>query len=251
MSDDRTRCVTTACQIRAEGPQPAQARKVLCLDCERDLRRHVRDIAADWAAAHRSLRPGSSGDGEKVGGSRGAPIPVDVDVADILRRTRSDVWFVVRMVYDERELTDVDAGDRSVPALCRWLARPEREDDEQPGDHLGWLAGHKDAALVQGVCDDLAADAQAVSWATVPLRARRVEIQGLRCTEHGTSDMGERVECGGTLYALVGARDGLPDLRCSHDRSHVIDPATWTSRGFNRHLDRAGMLNLRRAVVGS
>ena len=254
MSDDRTRCVTTACLALTDGPNLTAARKVICHACIARARRDLRTIADNWRAAHRSLRPTATTDDDPVTGSRAMPLPVDTDVADRIRAARSMVWFLTRLVHDEREVEKLDddgevelvppdlPGDHSTPTLARWLA----------DEHMEWVAGHDDAALVQGICDDLDHHARSVLWCVAPVRPRRVPIPGLRCTEHATSDMGERVECTGSLVAILGVKDGLPDLVCTHDRAHVVDPATWTSKGFNRTaMHQGAALDLRRAIVGS
>lgn len=236
----RTHCVTTACRTQPDGPSATMARRAICRPCMDRARRDLDSIAANWKAAHRSLRPTPATGDDPVKGSRVLPLPVDTDVADRIRNARGMVWFLVRLIYDERELATLPT-EQTTPALARWVAR----------EHLEWLAGHQDADLVQGICDDLDHHARAVLWCVSPVRPRRVPIPGLRCTAHETSDMGERIECTGSLVALLGAKDGLPDLVCTIDRSHVVDPATWTSKGFNRAaLNQGAALNLRRAIVG-
>lgn len=234
----RALCITTACQVSVDGPQPTAAQKAICARCIYRARLDLRTIAAGWHAAHQSLRPAQS-KSDPVAGSRAIPLPVDTDVADRIRDAKAAVWFIARVVIDERKNVEPPKS-ADLPTVARWLVE---------GEHVEWIAGHKDADLVQAVCDDLDHHARSILWCAEPVRARLVPV-GIRCTEHGTSDMGERVECEGMLRAVLGVRDGLPDLVCTADRSHVVDPATWTSKGFNRKMDREGAINLRQAITG-
>ena len=58
------------------------------------------------------------------------------------------------------------------------------------------------------------------------------------CTMHTTDEHGARVPCTGVLVAKVGT-GRMPDLRCSEDPDHVIEPTTWERAGWKRRFSQA------------
>lgn len=214
----------------------------LCGHCVTTMREQLRKIiarrddllAALTAAEHTQAGPGGN-HADAVG----------LNLAEPVIRARTKVtdlaWFTVQVLRDDfddlgRTFTPPRAGADSF-AILAWVERW----------HLPHLTATTTAQTAQELADDVAAAEQATWDALEP--TRWVDVN-LTCDQHGTSDLGERVPCGGQMRAKVG-RGKLPDLVCNLDPSHRVSPAQWERAQWRRtkQLDEAGMRALVARIV--
>ena len=60
-----------------------------------------------------------------------------------------------------------------------------------------------------------------------PSGARRVDLPGLGCVEFAENAEGERVKCEGTMFMVVQPEGAMPDMICTFDRHHRIEPEVY------------------------
>lgn len=207
--------------------------------------RHERPGIADaWADLEDALMRSEIPDGE-TGKQKHGMVSVGAGVNEKASEARTLatnlVWFILQVARDSRDSRGraFNPPPGHAGALAQWAA------DWALDDVVRYADEHE--------CVDIANDARAVARmvfsATYPSGVHWIEV-GLACEEHGTSDLGERVPCEGTMRALVG-REVMPDLVCSVDGSHVLDPSQWERSGWKRahqHINPTGLANLMRRL---
>ena len=239
MPDFPALCVAPQCRpATVADPEPAPRRTNgqgwLCVVCVDRGRRDLCAIADAWADLEDALqRPEVSRDeqGRAKHGLIEVGLPLNERASEARRKATEHVWFMVRVLDEDRAERGVTLplpADRSLPGMARWLATWHM-------DELARMPGGDQLTLE--MFRDLADAATAVKRAAYPSGGRRVDTD-LPCEEHATSDVGDRVPCGGIMCAWVTpSMARLPDLVCSEDETHRLDPRTWQSRGWRRMHD--------------
>lgn len=220
------------------GPRAPLPGSHLCQTCETRLAEHLRDIAGWWPALTDRLgRDSADAMAEKVKGTRAVGLVLNETVSDGMAEIQSWVLFVARLVIDERDVRAPTV--LSVPSIAAWLA----------DWHAVWLASHHDPDLASAIAHEAKSNADRCARLAAPTGARKLELP-LRCTEHTTTDLGERVPCAGTMHAWVSTGASmLPDLVCGLDDTHRVDPATWTRPTFRKRWDAKASADLVRALL--
>ena len=159
-----------------------------------------------------------------------APLPVRVDVVDVVSEVDQWATFLARALMEE---TDWEPQGTSTPALLRQIAQ-----------RVGHFTEHEDEMLALAFCDDAERLRALVLKTARPSGRRSIRI-GAKCWEHGTSDLGERVACRGNLTVLADPERAnvVPDVVCDQDSAHRIDPTTW-QRAWRRTGDAVGAVRL-------
>ena len=231
--------MTEPCMCGAPLPDTA----VLCPGCGDGIAARLRKIADRWGELEDALmwRVQVKGEIGKVPdppadrehGERRLPLATGFTVNDAAvyaRRKATDVvWFALQVIRDDldnagRPFTPPRlSGNRSqdhTPVLARWIA--------------DWQIPHLTHRTARESAEEIAADVEraekAVYGATHPSGVHWVPVN-LRCEQHGTSELGERVPCAGSMWALVG-RDTMPDLVCDVDPTHLLEPGEWERAGW-------------------
>jgi hypothetical protein len=204
--------------------RPAQVN--LCTTCGEDLRDNLHKIAARWPELEKALTTPNTG-GEK-GRTKHGMIAVGTNLneaAVAARRACTDaVWFTLQVIRD-------DLDDMGKPFRPPRLS-PNRSQDDTP-TLAGWIAtwhiGHITHKTARESAEEIARDVAAAERRTFALtekdRDRKIPT-GMPCENHGTSDMGERVPCTGSMVAELSEQ--MPDLVCDQDASHRIPPDVWS-----------------------
>lgn len=214
----------------------------LCGACTDRLRDGLRKIASRWDDLEKALissEPGAPGEGHR-GRSTSTGLAINERVSRVRRQVSDLMWFVVQVIRDDcDDLKRPFAGPPSTDpgAMAEWVAQ--------------WQIPHITGTTAQETAEEIADDvhrAERATWNALE-PARWVNVN-LTCDQFGTSDMGERVPCEGTMRAHVG-RGVLPDLVCSQDPSHTVSPAQWERSQWRRtkELDEHAMKRLVRQIV--
>ena len=222
-------CINPKCRKEDEGGPRRTDRAWFCPTCIDKASTYLHDIADAWADLEESLVNSGGAHGEPVKGSREFGIELNEKASAAHVKVDADLWAYARMVLDwgdEQGRTLQGPADQSAPGRARWLA----------DWHLSVFTHHAGQLSALAFIEDVWGDRRAVRSAAYPSGARKVET-GLRCTEHATTDMGERVPCDGEMVAWVRPQMvTMPDLVCTADEEHRIDPATWQRAGWKRAL---------------
>lgn len=221
------------------GPRAAGVGGHLCDVCADRFAEHLREIAGWWPDLLDRLGH-ESGDAmsEKVKGTRPIGLVLNETVSDGMADVTSWLMFVARLVIDERDVRAPTI--LSVPSLATWLA----------DWHAPWLTAHPDAALVQALADEAAEHAKKCQRLAAPSGARKLELP-LPCVEYVQLTVdSDRIPCPGTMHAWVAPDSTrLPDLVCSEDKNHRVDPATWSRPTFRKRFDRDAAHRLAAAIL--
>lgn len=188
----------------------------ICERCETRAWESLHWIADSWDDTADALTVPEVHDGERRG-SRGAStgIALNETAASARAETREKLRFWVHVILDQHP-GFIGPRDQDAPGLARYLAR-----------HIKTLTRTPDDFQAVGLLSDIADLRQLVRRAAYPSGARLFDT-GMPCTEHATSDTGERIPCPGTMQTWVTNRmDTLPNLVCSEDREHILEPHTW------------------------
>ena len=218
----------------------------LCSFCTDKLRENLTYIAKAWDDLEAALTSSEVPEGEKGKQKHGmVAVGTNINEKAIAARTKASevVWFIMGVLRDDFDDQGRTFAPPNLPihGLARWLA----------DWHVDHLASRTADETSVEVANDVAAAMRAVRAAAYPSGIYWVEV-GLSCEQHGTSDMGERVPCDGVMRALVGRSVGVPDLVCSADETHTIEPATWERMGWkkaHRNLNPRGVENLTRRLA--
>lgn len=232
MTDYPILCINPHCRHEDEGGPRRTFTAWFCPICIDNATRQLADIADTWGDLEEALTRSETGrdseQGKTKNGGKGAT-GIEINERAVHARTRATtlVWFLIRDIldrYDEHGRALTLPGDQTTPSLARWLARW----------HVAGFATHPGDEFAIEVFADIRGARKDVRAAAYPTGARKLET-GLPCIEHATTDAGERVPCAGTLHTWVGPHmEGLPDLVCSEDRSHKVDPTTWRRNALTR-----------------
>lgn len=185
---------------------------------------HLRTIRRSWPDM---LPTGpSSGQGDRVSATKEPPPPAPIAILSLRREVCEVLVSWVRLVVDDA--VDVNGGTMSVtldgqdaPAMAGWLLT-----------WADWLADHEAAHVA---LDELGSMARKCEDVVTQRRVRRFRVGP--CIDHGTTDMGERVPCTGTLEATLSTEDDLlPSvLRCDVDPTHAYSASEWRRLGERIH----------------
>lgn len=199
----------------------------LCHACIGTMRANLCTLAERWDDLEAAMTAPGSGPlyltapETAMGDNTGNPVGIDLNDAVVKARTMTKdlAWFMVQVIrddYDELGRRLNIPTDQSVPSLLTWIERW----------HLTHLVTHGADETAQEIADDIH-KAEKATFAALNT-ARTVHV-GIPCTEHGTSDQGERVPCEGHMTAR--SEPGvIPNLVCDADRSHKVAPDVWTRK---------------------
>lgn len=240
-------CLNAHCRPEEFGGPRRTELAWFCPTCIGKARDHLRYVADSWDDLEQALMRGGGAMGEPVKGSRDVGLVLNEQASAARTKAAADLWAYARIVFDwadEADRSIASPSDQTVPGLAVWLATR----------HVDVFAKHVGRSTASAFMDDVWAMSSLVRKAAYPSGARKVET-GLRCVEHGTSPDGERVSCMGEMRAwVVPHAVVLPDLVCSEDQTHRIDPATWQRQGWKRahagDLDANGVARLAGKLIG-
>lgn len=203
-------------------------------------RGHLETIADAWIELDDAVAAGSApGSGAGEPASRA---PIDAHVADVRQEVALWVRFLARMLMKEVTVERViptpwiNAGTFAEP----WA--PPTLDTGQLARHIaseriGHFLHHEDQHMRIEFLDDaerVAGLARRTAW---PSGARWMRT-GVECTEHGTSDTGERVACKGEFRVFMQpGQDAVGDMVCTEDQEHRITPLEWQRAKRRQPMD--------------
>jgi hypothetical protein len=225
---------------RAVAPLLARAHEDAETETFGKVREQLLTIADTWPVLAVLLAAGSTpGSG---GGKPASRAPIDAHVADVRQELALWVRFLARVLMEEVTVERTvmppwaDAGVHAAP----WA--PPSQDTGELAHHiaterLGHFLHHEDEHLRIEFMDDaerLAGLARRTAW---PSGARWMRT-GIDCTEHGTSELGQRVACQGEYRVFMhpGA-SAVGDMVCSEDGAHAITPLEWQRAQRRRPLN--------------
>lgn len=214
------------------GPRRTE-RAWFCEVCIDKLRERLHAIADAWDDLEEALIGEGGMHGEPTTGSKDVGLRLNEKAANARARATADLWAYARIVFEWADENGRQlVAPPSIPGLARWIA----------DWHLDVFVRHVGSYSALAFSDGVHELSRAVRNAAYPSGAHKVET-GLRCTEHGTSEGGERVPCVGAMVAWIRPQaTDLPDLVCTEDETHTIDPATWQRAGWKRAaLNPSGM----------
>lgn len=211
---------TTGCWVRDRG---AAVNAPSALDARDDMLA----IADAWPDLLDRLGREQSRHGERVSGTRPVGLSINELVSDTMREVDGWVHFLARVLMDEL-LEPWVPRSTDTPDLLREIAR----------ERIGHFTHHADEALRIGFYDDAHRLRGLVTRRAYPTGKRVVPLH-IPCTEHDTSDLGERVQCAGQFGIMLDPdRPGfIPDMVCSDDPTHRISPAEWQRASRRTAMD--------------
>jgi hypothetical protein len=225
-------CISSHCRTAERGGPRRTERAWFCPTCIDNAADDLRFIADAWADLEDALMRPTGPAGEPIKGSRDVGLILNERASRARTAVAADLWAFARIILewgDDQGRTLTGPADQTIPGLARWIANW----------HLSVFTVHAGRLTALSFIDDVTLGRRAVKSAAYPLGTRKVET-GLRCTEHADSPEGERTPCTGEMCAWVTPRmSALPDLVCSEDETHRIDPATWQRAGWKRAATNA------------
>lgn len=241
-------CINPRCRKPEEGGPRRAFNAWFCPPCIDTTTTHLHDIANAWDDLEEALMHSEAGrDGEqgktKNAGKGATGIVINERAVHARTKASALAWFLIRDIldrYDEDGRTLTLPADQTTPSLYRWLA----------SWHINGFATHPGDEFAIEVFVDIARARRDVRAAAYPTGARKFGT-GLPCVEHITTVDGDRAPCPGTMHAWVGPQTAaLPDLVCSEDRTHKVDPVTWRRAGLRgATLDPAAATRLANALT--
>ena len=226
------------------GPRPTQ-HAWFCPTCFDRLRqqlghgwtdtqgRHHPGITQMWADLQDNLaRTEHATDpdqGHQKNGGKSHGTGLNEAVSDAMRACTKHVWFLTRTILDIADQLDRHIRlptDQDTPTLAAWIA----------DWHTDWLTTRTGRLTAATIIEDTHTIHRQVRRAAYPSGGRKVET-GLPCDQHTTTTRGERTPCPGHMIAWVTPdMTHTPDLVCTEDQMHRVDPATWQRQGWKtRH----------------
>lgn len=200
-------------------------RAQVCEPCRRRLDSILHDIATLWPHIPAAMHPGSNGAGQRVSGSREAPLPLRVDVLDLTMPAREPTPTPQARRWPEDHTGAMSAATVLDQWARDWLSygAPGRLPEPDVGPLVSWLR-----VRLEWACDHH----PAIDEFAGELRDL---LSTLRRTVGGTSPKPQR--CDGvpcrrcdllTLFRLV---DGSGDIECGNPACRAImradEYATW------------------------
>lgn len=190
---------------------------------------HLREIANLWPELEARLGGSSTGDDVKRSAKPGSRPPIDTHVADVMHEIQSWTTYLCRVLLDETDWKP--PAELDTPGLLTDIAK--------------WRVGHFTAddydEMARAAFIEDAQEMHALALRTArPSGARRIPLH-VRCMDHGTSDLGERVACEGEYYTLLIPDRGMQDMVCSEDPTHRMSPLEW-QRAMRSGIIAAGVM---------
>ena len=214
----------------------------LCPSHVAKVRGDLLKIADRWADLEAALTSSEkvTSEGAKPKRSTSTGLAINEAVSKARADCTSIVWYALQVI---RDVCDTAGRDFAPPRtddtgeMARWVATW----------HLVTITAKVEQEVAERIAGDLIDAESATFNALDPVRWVNVN---LACDDHGTTELGERVPCTGTMRARVG-RGVLPDLVCSVDPGHTISPAQWERAQWRRtrDLDEEGMRRLVRRIA--
>ncbi len=218
----------------------------LCNGCAEHTRDRLLAIADRWPTLTNALtwqdtphaadtppKPRHVDPDEGAGNPTG--LTINETAAHAMRNAANVIHYIASVLHDEYDdhgkpfnppATNGTLDD--IPKLARWIGMW----------HMAYIA-HKlpDEGTVEAIRDDVKRAEHLTYRAIHPSGIKWTPVN-LACTDHATTDLGERTPCPGNMWAKVGG-DLMPDLVCDADPEHVINPDTWERQGWKRRLGQA------------
>ena len=250
MTDHPLLCINTRCRPQDHGGPRRTERAWFCPNCIDRATGQLTYIADAWDDLEDNLTSSETLQTEqgktKNAGKGATGVTVNERVVEARRAATAHVWSFARIVFDWADSLDRSiAGPRehTTPDVARWIAKW----------HVSVFTVHAGQSTALAFIEDTDAVKRAVQSAAYPTGARKVET-GLPCVDYATTADGDRTPCPGTMHAWIGPQTvGLPDLVCSEDRAHKVDPETWQRSGWKRAhdkpLDPAALARLAHAMT--
>lgn len=193
-------------------------------------RTHLLTVADAWPRLDELVAAGSS---PSAGGSKpGSRPPIDAHVADVRQEVALWVRFLARVLMEEVTVERWPGVPWAAERRVAELWAPPTLDTGSLARHIaheriGHFLAHEDQHLRMEFLDDAERLATLVRRTVWPSGARWMRT-GIDCTEHGTSELGERVACSGEYRVFMRPEQQvIPDMVCSLDDEHRITPLEW------------------------
>lgn len=199
------------------------------------VQQHMRDIASLWPELVARVERGSGPADGNSGGNRpkrtAAPSPVNEAVIDVIAEISEWAVFLARVLMDEVTIERYVAVVPFAPTVTTepWAPAQTHTDAllrEIADTRVGHFTEHDDAFFAESVAEDAARLAKLALVTARPNPRRRIPLH-IPCAEYGTSDMGERTPCAGSLYTTLAPDERLGDFVCDDDPSHRMTPLEW------------------------
>lgn len=210
----------------------------ICDVCEERCWESLHWIADHWRDLEQMLTaPERGADGLPRGTRDGTGITLNEAVADLRAEVASTLAYWAHVILDEHPGFE-GPKSQDAPTLARYVARQHRR-----------ITRHHDHGLAASLPIDVAELRRQVRRRAFPSGARLFDPEpAIPCMEHSTSDLGERIDCPGHMVAWVhGRMDGYPDLVCTEDETHRLEPARWMKAG-KRAMNEAAARALDAAI---
>ena len=183
----------------------------------------LRAIARTWPHLESALaRTGAPGQGGgKPTKSASQPLVINAHVSDVMGEIASWAHFLARTLLNET-IDYLPPQQPGTPALLESIAL-----------RVGHFLGDHD--LANTFPDDCHDNARKAHNTAHPNGARRIPTR-VKCLDHGTDQLGQRVPCDGEYTVLLNpdSHGLIPDMVCNQDKAHRITPAEW------QRLERRG-----------
>lgn len=171
-----------------------------------DARDDLLAIAAAWPDLEDRLGRDSGGPGDgmprAVTPTRG--LVINEHISEVMREVREWVTFIARVILDETDWTTTSS---DTPALLIDIAR----------NRIGHLTAHPDDMMREDFHRDAKHYRSVVTRAAYPDGYRTLDTR-ISCDTQA---------CTGT-YKVRPDGQRMPDLVCSVDRTHRLDPGVWS-----------------------
>lgn len=201
-----------------------------------DLQADIKAIVREWPDLEEALARGGSADRSGVRTVPGSQVPIDPNVSDLLAEIESWALFLARVLIDEIDWRP----PRPATALSIL--------SDIALAHFGHFSEHQDEALALSIAEDARRLRKRVRAITDPSKRRRFRL-GIACTEHGTSDMGERVPCTGQYETMLDPTGLVHDMVCNRDPEHRMTLLDWQRSQRRNPLDPTHAAELIRAIT--
>lgn len=190
-----------------------------------DARDNLLAIADAWPdLLDRLGREGTNApDGMPKPVSRTPGLVINEHISEIMREATR---FARQLAGALAQAQDWHPTSDNAPALLTDIAR----------NHIGHFTAHHDPNVRALFHKEAHRLRGRVTRAAYPDGYRTLDTR-LPCEHHDTTDTGQRTPCAGTYTVRPTPNGSMPNLVCSHDRTHVIAPAEWSRNGWrSRHV---------------